>query len=68
MSTSCGCARSAPNTASPLSKTSTGYGFVKQASGDYNYQGATDAHLRLMRQHCGAGVQIKAAGGRAHAG
>ena len=44
-------------------KTSTGYGFVKRPSGDYNYQGATDAHLRLMRQHCGMAVQIKAAGG-----
>lgn len=44
-------------------KTSTGYGFVKQPNGDYNYRGATDAHLRLMRQHCGPGVQIKAAGG-----
>ena len=29
-------------------KTSTGYGFVKQPNGDYNYKGATDAHLRLM--------------------
>lgn len=44
-------------------KTSTGYGFVKQASGDYNYRGATSEHLRLMRQHCPASVQIKAAGG-----
>jgi deoxyribose-phosphate aldolase len=44
-------------------KTSTGYGFVKQANGDYNYRGATDHHLRLMRQHCGPQVQIKAAGG-----
>lgn len=44
-------------------KTSTGYGFVKQASGDYNYQGATDAHLKLMRAHCPESVQIKAAGG-----
>jgi deoxyribose-phosphate aldolase len=44
-------------------KTSTGYGFVKQASGDYNYKGATDDHLRLMRRHSGAKVQIKAAGG-----
>lgn len=44
-------------------KTSTGYGFVKQANGDYNYRGATDVHLRLMREHCGPGVQIKAAGG-----
>jgi deoxyribose-phosphate aldolase len=46
-----------------FAKTSTGYGFVKRANGDYNYQGATDAHLKLMRQHCGPGVQIKAAGG-----
>lgn len=44
-------------------KTSTGYGFVKQPSGDYNYRGATDHHLRLMREHCGPRVQIKAAGG-----
>lgn len=44
-------------------KTSTGYGFVKQANGDYNYKGATEAHLRLMRRHCGPKVQIKAAGG-----
>ena len=44
-------------------KTSTGYGFVKQPNGDYNYRGATDAHLRLMRQHSGPAVQIKAAGG-----
>lgn len=44
-------------------KTSTGYGFVKQPSGDYSYQGATDPHLRLMRQHAAPGVAIKAAGG-----
>ncbi len=44
-------------------KTSTGYGFVKQASGDYNYRGATDAQLALMRAHSGPQVQIKAAGG-----
>ena len=44
-------------------KTSSGYGFVKQPGGDYNYQGATDHHLRLMRQHSGPQVQIKAAGG-----
>lgn len=44
-------------------KTSTGYGFVKQANGDYNYKGATDAHLKLMRAHCPEKVQIKAAGG-----
>lgn len=44
-------------------KTSTGYGFVKQPNGDYNYRGATEAHLRLMRAHCPPRVQIKAAGG-----
>lgn len=44
-------------------KTSTGYGFIKQPGGDYNYRGATDHHLRLMRQRCGPRVQIKAAGG-----
>ncbi len=44
-------------------KTSTGYGFVRQSNGMYSYQGATDHHLRLMRQHCPSTVQIKAAGG-----
>jgi len=43
-------------------KTSTGYGFVKQANGTYSYPGATDHHLRLMRQHCPPSIQIKAAG------
>lgn len=44
-------------------KTSSGYGFIKQANGDYNYKGATDEHLKLMRQHSAPEVQIKAAGG-----
>ena len=44
-------------------KTSTGYGFVKQKSGEYNYKGATQEHLRLMRREAGTEVQIKAAGG-----
>jgi deoxyribose-phosphate aldolase len=44
-------------------KTSTGYGFVKQASGEYGYAGATDRHLSLMRANCPLTVQIKAAGG-----
>lgn len=44
-------------------KTSTGYGFVKQSDGSYNYLGATVKDLKLMRQHSGPGVQIKAAGG-----
>jgi deoxyribose-phosphate aldolase len=44
-------------------KTSSGYGFVRQPNGMYTYKGATDHHLKLMRQHCSASVQIKAAGG-----
>jgi deoxyribose-phosphate aldolase len=44
-------------------KTSTGYGFVKQPDGSYNYRGATDRHLRLMREHSAPQVRIKAAGG-----
>ena len=44
-------------------KTSTGYGFVKQANGSYNYQGATEHDLALMRASCSARVQVKAAGG-----
>jgi deoxyribose-phosphate aldolase len=44
-------------------KTSTGYGFVKQPDGSYNYKGATNDHLRLMRKEAGSHVQIKAAGG-----
>jgi len=46
-----------------FAKTSSGYGFVKQKNGDYNYKGATDEQLSLMRKHCGPQVQIKAAGG-----
>ncbi len=44
-------------------KTSTGYGFVKQADGSYNYLGATEHDLKLMRKHSKPSVQIKAAGG-----
>jgi deoxyribose-phosphate aldolase len=44
-------------------KTSTGYGFVKKANGDFNYQGATLPQLKLMREHADGNVQIKAAGG-----
>lgn len=44
-------------------KTSTGYGFVKQANGDYNYKGATIPHLELMQKHIKGDVKIKAAGG-----
>jgi len=44
-------------------KTSTGYGFVKRPNGDYNYRGATEHVLALMRRHCAPEVQVKAAGG-----
>ncbi len=44
-------------------KTSTGYGFVKSADGKYNYQGATEHDLKLMRANVSSKVQVKAAGG-----
>ena len=44
-------------------KTSTGYGFVKQPNGDYNYKGATIDDIKLMRKHSGPKVQVKCAGG-----
>ena len=44
-------------------KTSSGYGFVKQADGSYNYKGATEHDLALMRANVSAKVQVKAAGG-----
>ncbi len=44
-------------------KTSSGYGFVKQPNGDYNYQGATVRVLSLMRRYSAPEVQVKAAGG-----
>jgi len=44
-------------------KTSTGYGFVKQPDGSYNYKGATEHDLALMRASVSTKVQVKAAGG-----
>lgn len=44
-------------------KTSTGYGFVKQPDGSYNYRGATEHDLALMHASVSARVQVKAAGG-----
>ncbi|MEO8351360.1 MAG: deoxyribose-phosphate aldolase [Chthoniobacteraceae bacterium] len=44
-------------------KTSSGYGFVKQADGSYNYLGATEHDLALMRASISPAVQVKAAGG-----
>lgn len=44
-------------------KTSSGFGFVKQANGDYNYSGATIPVLELMKKSVGPKVKVKAAGG-----
>ena len=44
-------------------KTSSGFGFVKQANGDYNYVGATIPTLELMKKSVGPKVKVKAAGG-----
>ena len=44
-------------------KTSTGYGFVKGPDGKYGYEGATEHDLKLMLDHIGPGVKVKAAGG-----
>lgn len=44
-------------------KTSTGFGFTKLADGNFNYKGATEPDLQLMRRHSPAEVQVKAAGG-----
>jgi deoxyribose-phosphate aldolase len=44
-------------------KTSTGYGMVKGKDGQYNYRGATEHDLKLMRKHSSPEVQVKAAGG-----
>ena len=44
-------------------KTSTGYGFVKQPDGNYNYVGATISDLKLMKENVDDGVKVKAAGG-----
>ena len=44
-------------------KTSSGFGFVKQANGDYNYRGATISVLELMKKSVGPNVKVKAAGG-----
>lgn len=44
-------------------KTSSGFGFVKQANGDYNYIGATVPILELMKKSVGPKVKVKAAGG-----
>jgi len=44
-------------------KTSSGFGFVKDEDGRFYYTGATVPDLKLMRQHSGPEVKVKAAGG-----
>jgi deoxyribose-phosphate aldolase len=44
-------------------KTSTGFGFVKDANGALVSTGATEHDVRLMRKHCSDKVQVKASGG-----
>jgi deoxyribose-phosphate aldolase len=44
-------------------KTSTGFGFVRQADGGMQAAGATEHDVILMRKHCGPNVGVKAAGG-----
>lgn len=44
-------------------KTSTGYDYMKSVAGQIVTMGATEHDLKLMREHSGAQVQVKAAGG-----
>ena len=44
-------------------KTSTGFGYTKQPSGDYNYAGAQESDIVLMRDACGPEIGVKASGG-----
>ena len=44
-------------------KTSTGFGYVKDESGNMVGTGATVHHIRLMREACSEDVKIKASGG-----
>jgi len=44
-------------------KTSTGFGFVKQPDGQFNYRGATEEAVRIMREVCGDRCGVKASGG-----
>jgi deoxyribose-phosphate aldolase len=44
-------------------KTSTGFGFVRQANGQFNTTGATAHDLALMRAHSSPRMQVKASGG-----
>ena len=43
-------------------KTSTGFGFKKDKSGNLYYDGATEHDIKLMKKHCTGITQIKASG------
>ena len=51
------------NAGAEFVKTSTGFGFVKGADGQLKARGATLEDVRLMKEHVGASVQVKASGG-----
>lgn len=44
-------------------KTSTGFGFVKDAGGKFGYRGATEHDVALMRKHSPTSVGVKPSGG-----
>ena len=44
-------------------KTSTGFGYLRQPSGDFATVGATEHDIKLMRKHRGNRMQVKASGG-----
>jgi deoxyribose-phosphate aldolase len=44
-------------------KTSTGFGYAKKHDGTMAATGATEHDIKLMREHCGTAVQVKASGG-----
>lgn len=44
-------------------KTSTGFGYVKQPDGGFNYRGATEEAVRIMKEICGERCGVKASGG-----
>ncbi|MGE3244622.1 MAG: deoxyribose-phosphate aldolase [Pirellulales bacterium] len=44
-------------------KTSTGYGYAKNAAGEMQATGATEHDVRLMRATCSPAIQVKASGG-----
>ncbi|MEI9898504.1 MAG: deoxyribose-phosphate aldolase [Chthoniobacter sp.] len=51
------------NVGADFVKTSTGFGFVRQADGHFNTVGATPHDLALLRAHTSPKVQVKASGG-----